>query len=70
MCGYMSYNVHLQSEWCAGHLGETLSIKTVKAFEAMDKPDNVPELDRICRLVGRKLLNAEHFDRVFDWPVT
>ena len=68
LCSYLRYNVLLQSDWCAQNLGETLSPKALKALEAMDEPDNIPELDRIGRLAGRKLVKAGHFDAVFDSP--
>jgi hypothetical protein len=66
MCSYLRYNVLLQSEWCAEHLGETFSAKALKALEAMDEPANIPELDRVGRLAGRQLVRAAHFGDAFD----
>jgi len=66
MCSYLRYNVLLQSDWCAAQLGETFSAKALKALEAMDEPDNIPELDRVGRLAGSKLVQAAHFDAAFD----
>ena len=65
MCCYLRYNVLLQSDWCEEHLGEKFSPKALKALEAMDEPDNIPELDRVGRLAGRKLVNAAHFPPAF-----
>jgi len=31
----------------------------------MDEPDNIPELDRVGRLAGSKLVKAEHFPLTF-----
>ncbi len=61
LCSYLRYNVLLQPDWVAQNLGETLSAKALKSLEAMDEPDNIPELDRIGRLAGQKLVKAEHF---------
>jgi hypothetical protein len=68
MCSYLRYNVLMQSDWCAEHLGEALSAKALKALEAMDEPDNIPELDRVGRLAGSKLVRAAHFAPGFDLP--
>ena len=65
MCSYLRYNVLLQSDWCDQNLGEKISAKALKALEAMDEPDNIPELDRVGRLAGRKLVKAEHFPPAF-----
>ena len=64
----MRYNVLFRSDWCAEHLGETLSPKVLKALEAMDEPGNIRELDRIGRLAGSKLVKAGHFLDTFDTP--
>ena len=69
MFGYLRYNVLLQSDWVAEHLGETMSREQLKALEAMDEPRNIPELDRVGRLAGKKLVTAEHFARGFDSAV-
>ena len=66
LCSYLRYNVHLQSDWCAKNLGEAISARALKALEAMDQPDNIPELDRVGRLAGRKLVKPEHFSAAFD----
>ena len=66
MCSYLRYIVLLQKAWCADNLGETFSAKALKALEAMDEPDNIPELDRVGRLAGNKLVKAEHFTAGFD----
>lgn len=66
LCSYLRYNVLLRSDWCAQHLGEKFSPKALKALEAMDEPDNIPELDRVGRLAGRRLVKAEHFVPSFD----
>ena len=68
MCSYLRYNVLLQEEWCASTLGETLGAKALKNLEAMDKPENIPELDRLGRVAGRKLVKAAHFVDAFDTP--
>lgn len=70
MCSYLRYNVLLQSDWCAENLGETLGAKALKNLEVMDEPDNIPELDRIGRLAGKKLVNAGHFEAAFDTPAS
>lgn len=67
-CSYLRYNVLLQSDWCAQNLGETLGAKALKNLEVMDEPDNIPELDRIGRLAGKKLVKAAHFESAFDTP--
>lgn len=51
----------LQTDWVAENLGEQISAKALKSLEAMDEPDNIPELDRMGRLAGQKLVKAEHF---------
>ena len=61
MCSYLRYNVLLRQDWCEENLGETLSADALKSLEAMDEPDNIPELDRIGRLAGEKLVHAAHF---------
>ena len=66
LCSYLRYNVHLQSDWCAKNLGEAIGARALKALEAMDQPDNIPELDRVGRLAGRKLVKPEHFSAAFD----
>lgn len=68
MCSYLRYNVLLQSDWCAENLDETLGAKALKNLEVMDEPDNIPELDRIGRLAGKKLVKASHFEAGFDTP--
>lgn len=66
MCSYLRYNVLFEPEWCATHLGENFDARSLKALEAMDVPDNIPELDRIGRLAGLKLVDSGHFDAAFD----
>lgn len=66
ICSYLRYNVLLQSEWCAAHLNETFGKQALKALEAMDEPDNIPELDRVGRVAGRQLVRAAHFGDAFD----
>lgn len=66
MCSYLRYNVLFQTDWWAENLGESVSAETLKELEAMDKPANIPELDRIGRLAGAKLVKAAHFDTSFD----
>ncbi|MCB1905864.1 MAG: patatin-like phospholipase family protein [Rhodocyclaceae bacterium] len=61
LCSYLRYNVLLEKDWCAAALGEKFSRKALKALEAMDEPKNMPELDRLGRLAGRKLVKAAHF---------
>jgi predicted acylesterase/phospholipase RssA len=61
MCSYLRYNVLLEPNWCKDALGETFTAKALKALEAMDQPSNIPELDRVGRLAGRKLVQAAHF---------
>jgi len=61
VCTYLRYNVLLQPDWCAEQLGEKLSAKACKALEAMDEPDNIPELDRLTRF--------ELLDAVCNWSV-
>lgn len=68
LCSYLRYNVLLQSGWCEENLGEKFGNKALKALEAMDQPDNIPELDRVGRLAGGKLVRAAHFDSGFDLP--
>ena len=68
LCSYLRYNVLLQPDWCAEHLGERLGAKALRALETMDEPDNIPELDRIGRLAGRRLVQAAHFGAGFDTP--
>jgi uncharacterized protein len=66
MCSYLRYNVLLNREWCAAELGEKLTANALKALEAMDEPNNIPELDRLGMLAGQKLVLADHFDAKFD----
>jgi hypothetical protein len=66
MCSYLRYNVLFHSDWFSEQLGEKISATTLAKLEAMDKPDNIPELDRIGQLAGRKLVKAAHFTPTFD----
>lgn len=66
LCSYLRYNVLLRSDWCESNLGEKLGVKELKALEAMDEPDNIPELDRLGRLAGQKLVKDSHFTPNFD----
>jgi hypothetical protein len=66
LCSYLRYNVHLTAPWFEQHLGEAPSAKALKALEAMDDPDNIPELDRVGRLAGARLVKAAHLDAAFD----
>ncbi len=66
MCSYLRYNVLLRGDWCERHLGEKFSPKALKALEAMDEPDNIPELDRVGRLAGTRLVKPDHFTADFD----
>ncbi|MBS0444865.1 MAG: patatin-like phospholipase family protein [Proteobacteria bacterium] len=66
LCSYLRYNVLMTSDWCARHLGEQIAKKALKALEAMDEPANIPELDRVGRLAGAKLVQPAHFDAAFD----
>lgn len=68
MCKYLRYNVLFQAAWWAENLGESPSAKALTKLEAMDEPANIPELDRIGRLAGAKLVKAAHFDPGFDLP--
>ncbi len=70
MLSYLRYNVLLHEDWCAANLGETLSAKALKALEAMDKTENIPELDRLGRIAGKKLVKAAHFPGAFDMLAT
>jgi hypothetical protein len=65
VCSYLRYNVLLEPDWCKDQLGETFTAEALKSLEAMDQPENIPELDRIGRLAGRKLVKEEHFSSVF-----
>ncbi len=66
LCSYLRYNVQLKPDWCEQHLGERIGPKALKALEAMDDPDNIPELDRVGRLAGRRLVQPGHFTPTFD----
>lgn len=66
MCSYLRYNVLFRPDWFAEHLGNPVSAKALKKLEAMDDPENIPELDRIGRLAGKKLISAAHLDAHFD----
>ena len=66
LCSYLRYNVLLTSDWFEKNLGEKPSRKALEALGAMDEPDNIPELDRVGRLAGQKLVQAGHFPSAFD----
>lgn len=68
MCSYLRYNVLFRTDWWKKNLGESPSAKALKKLEAMDEPANIPELDRVGRLAGAKLVKAGHFDASFDLP--
>jgi hypothetical protein len=68
LCSYLRYNVLLESTWCEDNLGESINPRKLISLEAMDNPDNIPELDRLGRLAGRKLVQDTHFDKHFDTP--
>jgi hypothetical protein len=68
ICTYLRYNVLLRPDWFAENLGETIASDKLKALEVMDKPGNIPELDRVGRLAGRSLVQEKHFDREFFLP--
>ena len=65
MCSYLRYNVLLETDWCEQNLGEIFTPKALKTLEAMDDPDNIPELDRVGRLAGGRLVKADHFPPAF-----
>jgi hypothetical protein len=68
MCSYLRYNVLFQDDWCVENLGESPGARALKELEALDEPKNIPALDRIGRLAGKKLVKAAHFDASFDLP--
>jgi uncharacterized protein len=68
LCSYLRYNVLLQSDWVSETLGLTMSADECKAMEAMDEPDNIPQLDSLGRKAGEVLVKAEHFNASFDTP--
>jgi hypothetical protein len=66
LCSYLRYNVHLKANWFEKNLGEPITADALKRLEAMDEPGNIPELDRIGKLAGSKLVSAGHFGAGFD----
>lgn len=68
MFSYLRYNVLLTREWVGENLGETMDDAQLKGLEAMDDPAKIPELDRMGRLAGGKLVKAGHFSAGFDLP--
>jgi len=68
LCSYLRYNVLLEPVWCRDELGEVFTAKALKNLEAMDDPANIPELDRVGRLAGRKLVKADHFTGAAAMP--
>jgi len=59
---------HSTAAGCAANLGEALGAKALKNLQAMDNPENIPELDRIGRIAGKNLVKATHFVDAFDTP--
>jgi len=68
LCSYLRYNVLLQPDWMAETLGLPMSAKDCKSLEAMDEPENIPQLDSVGRTAGAVLVKPEHFTPAFDTP--
>ena len=66
LCSYLRYNVLLETGWVKDQLGLTMSAKACKDLEAMDEPDNIPQLDSVGRTAGQMLVKPEHFTAAFD----
>ena len=66
MFSYLRYNVLLQEVWVREQLGQSMSAAQLKSLEAMDEPGNIPELDRVGRVAGERLVKAGHFGSGFD----
>jgi uncharacterized protein len=66
ICSYLRYDVQMTAEWFASQLGESPEPEQLEELRAMDDPKNFPELDRVGRLAGQKLVQARHFPGEFD----
>lgn len=66
LCSYLRYNVYFEPRWCADVLGEEITAETLATLAAMDEPEHIPELDRLGRLAGARLIDAAHFGADFD----
>ncbi len=64
--GYVRYNVFFDQEWCTKTLGLDRSDESLMALAAMDKPENMPDLDALGQTAGRKLIAPAHFPAQFD----
>ena len=69
LCSYLRYNVLLDPDWMAETLGLPMSAEDCKALEAMDEPDNIPQLDSEGRTAGAVLDKPEQFTAAFDTPL-
>mgnify|MGYP001479788586 CR=1 FL=1 len=63
---YARYNVFFDRKWCGETLGIDLAEDEIDRLAAMDRPENMPTLDKLGRAAGAKLVAAEHFPAAFD----
>jgi predicted acylesterase/phospholipase RssA len=66
LLSYVRYNVFFEKPWAQTHLGVQWSDEKIAALALMDEPKNMPDLDEVGRLAGRRLVKPEHFIPAFD----
>lgn len=63
---YLRYNVMLDREWLAEHLGLAYSKSEVERLKNMDRPDNIKTLSDIGKKAAERQIEKDHFPPHFD----
>src|SRR5262249_13052943 len=63
---FLRYDVRLEADWLAEHLGMKLSDKDVERVREMDNPDSIPLAYQIGREAAERQVKAEHWDERAD----
>ena len=65
---FLRYDVRLEADWLAEHLGVKLSEKDLARVREMDNPDSIPLAYEIGRLAAERQVKAEHWNGGADTP--
>jgi len=63
---YLRYNVELSHDYLHGVLELDLPTKAIEPLSSMDDPENMPLLQEIGRIAGRRQVRSEDFPAYFD----
>jgi hypothetical protein len=66
LLSYLRYEVELQPRWLRDTLGVTMSEEQCERLYAMDKAENVWELQRLGDLAAKVQIDPAHFAGCFD----